>query len=70
MANEVPRLEVDYDELLHHSTLRDQSSGELHRAALPQQEHLNRLSDELGVAGAAGVQALREYHGNYRQTAA
>lgn len=68
MSNEVPRLVVDDQELLHHSTLRHQRSAEVRQAATPPHEHLDRLHDELGVAGHVGVQALREYHLNYRHT--
>ncbi|MBY8862065.1 hypothetical protein K7711_36700 [Nocardia sp. CA2R105] len=68
MPNEVPRLVVDDHELQHHSTLRYQRSSEVHNAATPPHEHLNSLSDELGVAGSVGVEALREYHANFRHT--
>ncbi|WP_297624685.1 hypothetical protein [Nocardia sp.] len=68
MSNKNQTFVADHHELRHHSNLNDQRSAEITQAAIPPVDHLNSLVDELGVAGAIGVQALIDYHANYRQT--
>ncbi|WP_327146872.1 hypothetical protein [Nocardia sp. NBC_01327] len=67
MSNENQTFAIDQHELQHHSDLQHQRSAELSQAAVAPVEHLNNLHKELGVAGAAGTQALVDYHVTYRQ---